>query len=117
MKPLVVSVHYPIMKEIEANILACAEIVGEKEEQEWIVHVNLMLDEIKLEKWLRWDDQTNMILGVCHEHSCNAPLEFCSEKDLDLLCKKLEQGNIHLAEEATIAVISLLTDNPREYSA
>ncbi|THU89597.1 hypothetical protein K435DRAFT_821336 [Dendrothele bispora CBS 962.96] len=119
MKPLTISICYPTVKEIEANIDACSEIISEEEEcgEERIVHVNLMLDKIKLEKRPRWDDRTNMIVGVCREHSWDAPLEFCNEKDLDLLCEKLEQEKVHLAEEATVGAISLLTDNPREYSA
>ena len=60
-------------------------------------HQVLMLDEIAIEKRPRWDDRTNMILGMCREHSKAIPLEFNTEKELDLLCDGLDNGSIHLA--------------------
>ena len=38
----------------------------------------LMIDELKLEERPRWDNKMDNILGLCHEHSANLGLEFCS---------------------------------------
>ena len=55
--------------EIEHNVAACFEglldIIGASGK---CAHVVLMFDELAVEKWPRWDDKSNKILGVCCEH-------------------------------------------------
>lgn len=64
--PLCPSPGKPTLSEIEYNINACFDATPDDPlETPHIVHVVLMLDEIALEKRLRWDDKTNMILGIC----------------------------------------------------
>jgi len=40
-----------------------------------------------------------MFLGVCREHGHRVPLEFISEKELDIFCDALDNGDIHAACE------------------
>ena len=56
-----------------------------------VVHLTVMLDEIALEKRIRWDPRTNHFLGICREHAHNVGLEFNGEKDLDELMAALEK--------------------------
>jgi hypothetical protein len=55
--------------EIEQNITACFEglldMLGNSEQN---AHAVLMFDELAVEKWPRWDDKSNKVLGVCCEH-------------------------------------------------
>ena len=107
MRLLIVSTAQPTVQEIGANIQACEEmreayynkIPSNEQNESEIVHQVLMLDEIAMEKQPRWDDKTNMFMGICREHGHEIPLEFCNEADLDLLCDALDQGRVHLASE------------------
>ncbi|KAH9009695.1 hypothetical protein EDB85DRAFT_2077656 [Lactarius pseudohatsudake] len=62
-----------------------------------IVHQVIMLDELAIEQRVRWDDSTNKFLGICREHGHNIPLEFTSEKELDILCDAIDDNRVHLA--------------------
>ncbi len=97
LQPLQVSPSWPTIAEIEANIKSCLEPLSHMPVK--VQHQVLMLVEIAIEKRPRWDDRTNMILGVCREYSKAIPLEFNTEKELDLLCDGLDNGSIHLASE------------------
>lgn len=93
-----------------------------------------MLDEIAVEKRIRWDESTNKFQGTCREHNNRIPLDFVSEKELDLLCEALKKDEVHLATEvrilstiipnplltfakATVAAIGILSSDPRMYAA
>ena len=56
-----------------------------------------------VEKRPQWDDRTNMFLGACQEHrdSHKVPLEFVSEKELEIFCNVLDRGKIHVAYEVS----------------
>ncbi|KAG8769199.1 hypothetical protein FRC12_005103 [Ceratobasidium sp. 428] len=78
----------------------------------------LPFDEMKLQANLRWDPETNMILGPCREHILDRTiLQFCSLDQLRLLFDKVNKGEIHLGSEATVAAIGLLSNNSRRSSA
>ncbi|KAG8753308.1 hypothetical protein FRC12_011587 [Ceratobasidium sp. 428] len=78
----------------------------------------LPFDEMKLQAGLRWDPDTDMILGPCREHIKDpAILKFCSVDQLRLLFDKVNKGEIHLGSEATVAAIGLLSSNSRRSSA
>ncbi|KAG6849113.1 hypothetical protein H0H93_011212 [Arthromyces matolae] len=115
-QPLTVSVMSPTVLEVEANISAFRHALPVDKERR-IVHQVLMLDEIAVEKRPRWDDRTDMIFGACREHGHCVSLEFSSERELDMFSDALDDGTIHLASEATVGAIGILSDNPREYSA
>ncbi|KAJ7921863.1 hypothetical protein B0H13DRAFT_1604186 [Mycena leptocephala] len=117
-KPLLPSAGIPTVKEIEQNIDACLDPCPEPEDGvPRIVHQILMLDEIATEKRARYDDRTNMVVGICRQHGDKLPLELQTEDDLNILCAGLKEGKAHLAGEATVAALGILSSNPREYSA
>ena len=64
----------------------------------------------------RWDDKTNMFMGSCQEHNSKIPLEFDSEKELDIFCDVLNKGNIHLASEVCSASVSHTAPYSMDYS-
>jgi hypothetical protein len=102
--PLKVSVGRPTVLDAEENILTS---LGPLEDVDAgtaasgckIKHQVFVLDELAIEKRPRWDDQTNMFLGACREHGDKVPLEFISEKELDIFCDALDSGDIHAACE------------------
>ncbi|KAJ7774636.1 hypothetical protein DFH07DRAFT_732382 [Mycena maculata] len=116
-RPLLPSAGKPTPSEIESNIDTCLDAVPEvDDESPQIAHQILMLDEITTERRARYDDRTNMVVGVCRQHGYKLPLELKTEASLNLLCDGVRKGKAHLAGEATVAALGLLTANPREYS-
>jgi len=59
----------------------------------------LMADEIKIESRLRWDARTNMILGVCREHSADYAVEFKTIAQPDAILRGINENKIHFATE------------------
>ena len=104
------SPSFPTPCEIESNITASfkaiSDILGASTQE--MLHAVIMFDEISVEKRPRWDDKTNKILGVCHEHGQHTSLEFTSEEDLQTIWEELQDGKIHLAHEVRIDVCSTL---------
>lgn len=91
---LLVSPSAPTVAEVEANIISCysslALYSGKDSEgsscrytrdPQLIIHQVLMLDELAIEKHVRWDDLHNKFQGTCHEHNHQIPLDFTSEKE------------------------------------
>jgi hypothetical protein len=78
-----------------------------------MLYAVMMFDEISVEAHPHWDDKTNNILGVCHEHGHHTSLEFTSEEDLHTLWEELQCGKIHLACEVYVDVChsGALNDN------
>lgn len=94
-----------------------------------------MLDEIAVEKRIRWDHRTDYFLGVCREHAHNASFEFCSSDDMDALFQRIDDDEIHYASEvryshtpflvchndihsqATVGALCLLSDDKHLNSA
>jgi hypothetical protein len=65
----------------------------------------LMLDEIVTERRARYDDRTNMVVGVCREHANKVPLQLDMEDNLKMLVDGLKERDghppkAHLAAEA-----------------
>ncbi|KAG6882604.1 hypothetical protein C0993_009871, partial [Termitomyces sp. T159_Od127] len=115
--PIVVSPSSPTPKELEANIISCFETLQELLETHNVVHQVLMFDELKIEERPRYDIGTNKIMGQCREHGKKTSLEYNSEKEVDLLLEALKKGEVHLATEATVGAIGILTENTRLYGA
>ncbi|KAH9960237.1 hypothetical protein BGW80DRAFT_1136508, partial [Lactifluus volemus] len=130
---LVVSPSFPTLAEIEANLQSCyaaRDSICESHSgpglglglrlgggTQKIIHEVVMLDELATEKRIRWDDSTNKFLGTCREHNHSIPLDFTSERELDMLCDAIAHDQVHLASEATVAAIGALSPKPREYAA
>ncbi|KAJ7155332.1 hypothetical protein C8R46DRAFT_1196801 [Mycena filopes] len=117
-RPLRGSPGMPTVREIEENIEACA--VGEPESDSSgpvvIVHQVLMMDEFAVEPRPRWDDKTNMIIGVSRESSHKVSLELNTADDLKVFFEALDSEDIKLASEATVAAFGVLAKDPRVYS-
>jgi hypothetical protein len=99
---LVVSYSTPTLTNVETNILSCYSTFGIEQpspSKSTIIHQVLMLDEIAVEKRVQRDDSTNKFQGTCREHNNKTPLNFMSERELDLLCEALEKDEVHLATE------------------
>ncbi|KAJ7793159.1 hypothetical protein B0H14DRAFT_3115044 [Mycena olivaceomarginata] len=116
MRPLLPSAGRPWVKDIEENIQACLDSCPE-EDSPSVVHQVLMLDEIAIERRSRYDDRTNKVVRVCRQHGYKVPLDLETEKDLEVLCEGLKSEKAHLAGEATVAALGVLTSNPRLYAA
>ncbi|KAF8160309.1 hypothetical protein BJ912DRAFT_1151048 [Pholiota molesta] len=117
--PLRSSAGYPTKEELTANLTHCypdSKSPSSFDRSAPIIGMSMQLDEIKIQERLRWDPRTNQILGVCREHGCTTPLEFKSMLQADALLKALQDGNVHLASEATVAGLSILTGEPADYS-
>ena len=108
-RPLIVSPSLLIVEEIETNIISCFDAISSVIDDTFpqaqldgatIYHQVLMLDELATEKRVRWDDSNDKFQGTCREHNQKLPLTFTSERELDLLCDALQNGNVHLAIEA-----------------
>ena len=113
---LLVSPSAPTVAEVEANIISCysslASYSGQDSEgssrrctrdPQPVIHQVLMLDELAVEKRVRWDDLHNKFQGTCREHNHRIPLEFTSEKELGLLCGAIENDEVHLATEVCVS--------------
>jgi hypothetical protein len=101
---------FPTCEEIQCNITASFEglldglgISGQK-----MLHAVAVFDELAIEKWPRWDDKSNKVLGICREHGSGMSLEFTNEDDLETLWDELGSGKIHLAYEVCICVCCAL---------
>ncbi|KAJ7355473.1 hypothetical protein DFH08DRAFT_954947 [Mycena albidolilacea] len=106
----------PTIQEIEANIDAYTAGEAIPTGPPRIVHRVLMLDEIAVEKRVRWDNKTNMILGACREHSEKAGLEFCHLDDATTFFQQLNTNQVHLASEATVVTLGALSRDPQMYN-
>lgn len=104
---LVVSPSTPLLADVENNIRSCFSAFSSarginppsSDTNDTIIHQVLMLDELAVERRVRWDDSCNKFQGTCREHNSKIPLEFTSERELELLCEALEKEQVHLASE------------------
>jgi hypothetical protein len=116
-RPLIVSPSWPTVAEVETNITSCFDALSGVEleddnqlgpvftfdnQPQVVLHQVLMLDELAVEKRLRWDDLTDKFQGTCREHNAKIPLTFSSERELDMLCDTLDAGEVHLASEVCL---------------
>ncbi|KAJ8518371.1 hypothetical protein ONZ45_g4578 [Pleurotus djamor] len=115
--PLTASIGYPELSEIVANITACFLPIKEDLSRRKIVHQVLIFDELKVESRLRYDDRTNFILGTCREHTSRGLLEYKTKNEPALAIQRLKDKKTHLASEATVGALGLLSGDTRFYSA
>jgi hypothetical protein len=103
---ILLSPSFPTHSKIEQNIVACFEGLLNLLEMSGqnATHAVLMFDELAVEKQPRWDDKSNKILSVCHEHGQGTSLEFTSEDNLDVLWEELKSGKIHLAHKVSVYI-------------
>ena len=70
-----------------------------------------MFDKLKVEECPQWDDHTNYIQGVCREHGHHTSLFYTSNQEVDLLLEQILEEKVHLASNATVGAIGILSDN------
>ncbi|KAI9432593.1 hypothetical protein H4582DRAFT_2132159 [Lactarius indigo] len=129
LQSLIVSPSAPTVSEVERNIMSChSGLAGAGDTLDLaldsgtssgglqVMHQVIMFDELAIEQRVHWDDSTNKFLGLCREHGHEVPLDFTSERELDILCNAINDNLVHLASEATVAGIGVLSEVPREYS-
>jgi hypothetical protein len=66
----------------------------------------LMADEVKIESRLRWDSRTNMILGVCREHTTNLSMEFRMISQPDAIIRGINKKECHFASEVKLLLFN-----------
>ncbi|EJD39950.1 hypothetical protein AURDEDRAFT_70602 [Auricularia subglabra TFB-10046 SS5] len=116
--PLEVSTGYPKPGEVGRNIDAMYPTkVSSTTSASGTVGISLMVDEISLEKRLRYDSRHNTILGLCREHSTGLSKEFNSMDDANAIWSALREKETHLATEATVAALGPLTGDGNSYVA
>ncbi|KAH9925086.1 hypothetical protein B0H21DRAFT_700940 [Amylocystis lapponica] len=123
--PLTPSPGYPTADEMFANMTASfprddvaeATRIGPRRE----VPMSMFVDELKLEERLRWDPSRNKILGVCREHGHQVSLDFRSMAEADVLLDALTHEDpakqVHLATEATVVAVRVLSKETRQNQA
>ncbi|KAJ8089166.1 hypothetical protein PM082_014414 [Marasmius tenuissimus] len=113
MTPLVVSSGKPTFEEVQINIRSClSEFLDALQNLPHPpVHYILMLDEIAVNQYPRYDDTTNKFTNICREHCHRISLEFNGFDDLEALVEALDEEEAHLAMEATVSAFGLLTNS------
>ncbi|KAF8274383.1 hypothetical protein EI94DRAFT_1768655 [Lactarius quietus] len=119
---LVISPSTPTVAEVDSNILSCCSSFNSvsgacsggnaPDSDLWqpldktqIMHQVLMLDELAVEKCVHLDDLHNNFQGTCREHNHKIPLDFMSERELNILCEAMQNDEVHLATEVMVAAI------------
>ena len=60
---------------------------------------SLKMDEIATEERLRWESQTNKIIGLCFEHACSHSMELNHIGDVERIKDLLLSGTLHKTKE------------------
>ncbi|KAF9536347.1 hypothetical protein CPC08DRAFT_774971 [Agrocybe pediades] len=69
----------------------------------------LVYEEIKTEKCIRWDSQTNYFLEVCREHASKTSMELINEGDMKKLFRNIDEDKVHYhAGEAILGALGIL---------
>lgn len=66
---------------------------------------DLTADEIALERRLRYDPETNSILGLRREQAVSLPLEFTAVAEAEEVLTALTEDRRHLASEVCLVVL------------
>ncbi|KAJ6550561.1 hypothetical protein B0H10DRAFT_2379639 [Mycena sp. CBHHK59/15] len=112
-KPLTVSPGAPTMREMHENLDAAFPIPCPLPSDGSIgPGFQIMVDEIKVEGRMRWDPRSNMILGLCREHTRDFDLEFRGIEQAEALHAGIAANTVHLASEATVVAVSSFSDIP-----
>lgn len=103
----------PCISEVEFNIEATFPVTQHSgichDTRDTSFYV-LMIDELKIEERLRWDPDTNKIVGLCREHSGTCSLDFCSVEDLEVVCDAISNKEVHVATEVCMSSFIYFSD-------
>ncbi|KIO25132.1 hypothetical protein M407DRAFT_211121, partial [Tulasnella calospora MUT 4182] len=99
------SSYFPKQEEITNNINNCFRLRSFRKPRGFEV----MMDELSLEERPRYHHPTNMVLGLCREHSTAFDLEVTSVSPLYALAEGLKKKEVHYAKEGTVVAIAPLS--------
>ncbi|KAJ7245508.1 hypothetical protein C8J57DRAFT_1679469 [Mycena rebaudengoi] len=102
-RPLRTSARMPTIEEVEENMDAYTDGKDVPCGPPIPIH-QIMVDELKVDERLRWDDKDNM----------DASLEFGAIEDAEMLVHDINEGKVHLASEATVVALGRLSGDPQE---
>ncbi|KAJ7062572.1 hypothetical protein C8F01DRAFT_1281371 [Mycena amicta] len=105
----------PTVADIERNIDAYYEAYPDESGVSEIVHQIIGIDELAIQPRARILGLCP--IGVCRQHCNHVPLRLETEADLKVFATSIKEKRGHLASEATVAVIGILSDDPQMYSA
>ncbi|KAK6977174.1 hypothetical protein R3P38DRAFT_3377681 [Favolaschia claudopus] len=109
--PLIVSSRTPTMDEMQHNLDVNYPVAFSQPSDGSIgPGFQIMADEIKVEGRMQWDPRSNMILGVCREHSAKYDLEFHGIEQAEALHAGLAENKVHLASEGTVVAVNSFSD-------
>ncbi|KAF6747646.1 hypothetical protein DFP72DRAFT_821447 [Ephemerocybe angulata] len=116
--PVQPSAGKPTAAEISKNALNMLEgIIPIIKNDPNVRHAVLMFDELAVERRPRYNERTNEFVGVCREHGDEISLKFETMGDVEELFRAVDDGDVHLASEATIAGVGILSKENRLYSS
>ncbi|TDL20018.1 hypothetical protein BD410DRAFT_899810 [Rickenella mellea] len=118
-QPLRSSPGVPTVEELRKNLAICFPPSATTPARSQVIYgATMMMDEINLQERLRWDPVTDDIIGMCRECTPrHCVTKFKSIKEADSILECIRDGKVHLATEATVIAVSILTENPHEYNA
>lgn len=90
------SALFPLVEELQHNLAITFEGVPEPD---IIIGVSILADEIKTQGRLRWNAETNQIIGLCREHSSDCVVEFLTMAQANFVLSQLQATKVHLASE------------------
>jgi hypothetical protein len=88
-----------VQKNLEATIGGVLDVLHNRVQTGGVIHAVVMFDELATEKRIRWDQKTNLFLGVCRQHAHKTSTEFVNEEDMEELFRNLDNGVVHYAAE------------------
>ncbi|KAF8264280.1 hypothetical protein EI94DRAFT_1703360 [Lactarius quietus] len=115
--PLICSPSYPLVRDLEANLVAAFDSLSPNLAARGRLHAVLMLDEIAQETRPRWCDRTNQILGWCQEHTKGKCMDFNSIADVELLFGEMTALNAIKGVDAlqNTRVVSIASDGEAKW--
>ncbi|EIW83479.1 hypothetical protein CONPUDRAFT_52204, partial [Coniophora puteana RWD-64-598 SS2] len=120
-RPIQISPRMPTLEEICTNIQASVPDVkvslmdmvnAASEADSGVEGYSIMVDKIKTELRVRWDERTNMIVGAGREDADKVELEFSSVAEVEALWDAVRMERVHLASEAMVAAIDHIPSSP-----
>jgi hypothetical protein len=96
--PLLAPASFPSLDIIRTNIRSVFESGNAFECCGYV----LMIDKIKVEEHTRWDAITNLILGLCCEHTKHLSMNFCSIEDASAALQAVLDCGVYHAKEVSV---------------
>ncbi|KAF6751588.1 hypothetical protein DFP72DRAFT_1135958 [Ephemerocybe angulata] len=116
--PVQPSAGMPTAAEVSKNALNMLEgVIPIIKNDPNVRHAVLMFDELAVERRPRYNQRTNELVGACLEHAHEIALKFETMGDVEEFFRAVDDGDVHLASEATIAGVGILSKENRLYSS